>query len=1082
MSSAGQIAGGIIGAVVGFFYGGGPAGAVQGAAWGASIGGYIDPPRGPDVTGPRLTDLSAQTSSYGAVIPRVYGAAAVTGNVIWLEDNKLKETVTTKKSGGKGGGSKSNVTTYSYSATFAVALCKGPIVGVKRIWVGANLIYDAGASDADTITASNQAQTGFRVYLGSDTQQPDPRMQATLGVNATPAWRGVAYIVFYDLQLARYSNSLMGAQVRVEVLQTGSSYVYPATTFTQPSFSWTAPVWDGTVWCSVARYNHVVALSADGLNWSTASIPNGNSPVYQGVATDGAGVLLVYGVSATNVWRSTDHGASWQSVTLPGFTGYVTHIVHNGSYYLAVTDSGPFFSSPNGLTWTSRTPPVSGTAYGKTLCWHQASGKWYVHDYISTSKSIWATSDLATWTPVYTLTGDLNNFDVCCVHNNRLLYMGVGTVTTYGSCLLWSDDGVTWDKVQPPQRSAIFSAGQNCWIGVSNSTMYYSADGVTNWTQWTRPAQTASSYAHGYANGLIVCMGDSVAVGFRVQSIMASALPTTLSAIVSSECLSSGLLSAGDIDASALTQSVRGYRVANVGPIRSAIEPLQSAWPFDAVQRGYVISFVPRGAASVFTIPQGDLNARGVSTESGVRLALSRETDAKLPRRVTVQHLDVDREYNTGSQYAERINTTAVNAISVDLPVVLTAAEAAGKAEVLLYLQWLERLDASFTLPPTYAALEPADVVSVVVEDATYQLRLTAINTTSDGWLECRAKPNAQALYTPAALGAASAVSGATAIAPLGAAVYALLDTPLLHSAQASGGYLAAMTSATSGWRGGSLLQSTDSGSTWVSIQDFGGPGAVIASCSNALPSVDSRMLDTASVLSVTLVQGALYSVTQTAMLGGANLFAYGSDGRWEIISAQTCTQVSGNNYTLRDMVRGRYGTEWAMSQHAVGDTLVLLDSTSIAVVGAGTQSIGTTYLYRGVTSGRDISTDPNRSFTYAAENLRPLSPIYLTGNRDSGGDWVLSWVRRTRDGGEWRDYVDAALGETAESYAVDIYSDATYTSVKRTISVSTPGCAYLLADQTADFGTGQSTLYLKVYQMSSVVGRGRALTQTITR
>jgi hypothetical protein len=171
-------------------------------------GGYLDPPKGPTVNGPRLSDLSVQTATYGAVIPRVYGAVTVNGNVFWWKTTRSRKRY--QENGGKGGRAKTTTRTYSYSATFAVGLCKGPIVGVRRIWVGPDLIYDAGSSDPATITASNQAASGFAIYTGTDTQSPDARIQATLGVANTPAWRGRAYIVFYDLQLARYGNSLMG--------------------------------------------------------------------------------------------------------------------------------------------------------------------------------------------------------------------------------------------------------------------------------------------------------------------------------------------------------------------------------------------------------------------------------------------------------------------------------------------------------------------------------------------------------------------------------------------------------------------------------------------------------------------------------------------------------------------------------------------------------------------------------------------------------------------------------------------------------------------------------------------------------
>ena len=118
MSSVGQALGGVVGGVIGFMVGG-PTGALYGAQIGMLGGGLLDPPK---VKGPRLDDLSFQTSTYGAFIPRVYGTVAIHGNVFWLKGNSLTESSST--SSAKGG---PEVTSYSYSATFAVGLCQGPI-------------------------------------------------------------------------------------------------------------------------------------------------------------------------------------------------------------------------------------------------------------------------------------------------------------------------------------------------------------------------------------------------------------------------------------------------------------------------------------------------------------------------------------------------------------------------------------------------------------------------------------------------------------------------------------------------------------------------------------------------------------------------------------------------------------------------------------------------------------------------------------------------------------------------------------------------------------------------------------------
>jgi hypothetical protein len=559
---------------------------------------------------------------------------------------------------------------------------------------------------------------------------------------------------------------------------------------------------------------------------------------------------------------------------------------------------------------------------------------------------------------------------------------------------------------------------------------------------------------------------------------------TTLGEIVSAESLLSGLLTADDIDVTTLTPVVRGYLVSSLGALRGAIEPLQASWPFDARQHGYKIEYLLRtGSASVATIPAEDLDARSAGEVPRVQIITRREMDSQLHRRVTVQHLDYDREYNVGTQYAERLNTSAINATVLDLPIVMTATEAAGKAEVLLYLYWLERYDVAVNLPPTYHHLEPGDVVTLVTPEGNVSLRLTAVTYTSDGRVECQAKYASAAIYTPTAVASTPAVTGPTTITPVGASVYVLLDLPMIHSAQSGPSFLAAMTGALAGWRGGVLMQSTDAGSSWASLQDFGPPGSSMGTCTNSLGVVESRMIDSASLLNVTLTQGELYSVTQLAMFGGANHFAYGADGRWEIIAAQTCTLVSGTSYVLQNLLRGRFGSEWAMGLHAVGDALILLDTTDVAIIAMSSGTIGLSYLYRGITVDQDISTDSNRSFAYQGVNLKPLSPVYLNGSRDpSSNDWTLTWIRRTRTGGEWRDYVDASLGEEVEAYQIEIYANGTYATIKRTISTTSPTASYTNANQMTDFGSNQSTLYLKIYQMSAVVGRGYPLTQSITR
>ncbi|MCC6829672.1 MAG: phage tail protein [Novosphingobium sp.] len=173
-------------------------GTLIGGPLGGAIGGLIG--RGVDSVvfgggrrdGPRLKELAATTSSYGAALPRHFGRMRVAGSIIWATD--LVEHSQTQ--GGKGG----SVRTYSYTASFAVALASRPIAGIGRIWADGNLLRG---------TAGDLKSAGtLRIHTGTRDQAPDPLIAAREGADRCPAWRGLAYVVFEDLDLGDFFNRI----------------------------------------------------------------------------------------------------------------------------------------------------------------------------------------------------------------------------------------------------------------------------------------------------------------------------------------------------------------------------------------------------------------------------------------------------------------------------------------------------------------------------------------------------------------------------------------------------------------------------------------------------------------------------------------------------------------------------------------------------------------------------------------------------------------------------------------------------------------------------------------------------------
>ena len=181
--------GALLGFVGGSFFGQGALGAELG--W--TVASYFSADNTTDASQQTIADLRLQTAQYGVGIPIVVGSERVTGNIIWCTD-KIPYQTKSVMGGGKGGGTTTSTTT-GYKASFAIALCKGPILGISKVWQDGKLIVDSSTSVKKLIGT---------LYTGSNTQNPDATMQSHLGASNVPAYRGLAYIVCnnFDLGMA----------------------------------------------------------------------------------------------------------------------------------------------------------------------------------------------------------------------------------------------------------------------------------------------------------------------------------------------------------------------------------------------------------------------------------------------------------------------------------------------------------------------------------------------------------------------------------------------------------------------------------------------------------------------------------------------------------------------------------------------------------------------------------------------------------------------------------------------------------------------------------------------------------------
>lgn len=1034
-----NVLGAVVGGAVGFLVGG-PAGALIGAGIGlagsALVGGL-----GVGYDGPRLSDLSIQTSTYGADIPRVHGTIVVSGNVLWLENGKLRERVRKVSSGGKGGGS-SATKEYTYYATFHLGLCEGPVAAVRRIWCSDKLIYDSGSGNIGTIVGSYTFRNKWTFYNGSDDQLPSARYQADVGVDNASARRGLCYIEFRDFALEDYGNTLEGAQFRVELVVPEIAEA-PVQLADKPFEG--IPVF----------YNSALFQTAQTV--SKYFYDDGEVEWFVGV-----GLFRTYNHNGVLI-RTEYIDARVQRAGLNSISSHKVMFLRGVKDGIFVVNS---FREARGAIDAQLPASLTLSALNEGACAIKLSNGGVIIPNLNGLLAVLSPNGSVGAVTIAYQTDDMTLVEG---DGGRVFWWGqsittsniyFGEMTAEGS-VLWSQSFGTFSGGWALKSFAL--AGGRVLMHQADAIRLYQMDDNALTPIGSLPSSNTFGNVYAFAPGIAVTEFDEV----YQMTDRNPAGHTPLSEVVARQVERSALLSAADVDVSELTPLVGGYRHSG-GSIRAALEPLAVAYQFDIVPSGYKLKAVPRGQASVLTVPYADLGATASDTPGDV-FKMAREMDSQLPAKTVVKYLDAAREYDIGEQSSARINTEAVNEVESELALVLGADEAAGIAEVLQSRAWLERTDVSFTLPQTYLALEPCDVITVQTPDADYELLCSELEYTQDGRIEVKGKPSAAAIYTPNASGGEGNTPPGTIGVP-GPSLFVPLDIPVVNEElQNRLGFVGVMTGYTDGWPGGVLYRSGDNGQTWLDIEAWN-TKCTIGTAADVLGSHDGYLIDQTE-LPVLVISGELESITRDQMLAGANYAAYGKYERWEIVRFQNAVLQADGSYTLSHFVRGDRGTEWATGLHEVGDWFILLTDPDNAFINMASESLTLERIYRGITNRAALDTGDNVSFAYQGVNLEPLSPVHARATRDGSSNLSATFVRRSRlSSSWWSTGVVAPVGESAEAYEVDVMNGS---AVARTIAVTAAAFSYSAADQTTDFGSPQSSITFRIYQLSEVVGRG---------
>lgn len=738
----GAVAGGVIGFAIG-----GPAGALMGAQMGFTagiiIGSMLFGPGKTQVEGPRLNDLKITTSTYGKTIPLIYGTKRIGGNVFWATD--LIEHRKKKKvgGGGKGGGApEQEQITYTYTTSFALGLCEGPVGGILKIWADGKLICnlsddgepitnsvlgDAGdprnvwsslaTSNYQDAEARQIVLPGLRIYLGTQTQQPDPAIQEDVGVDNTPAYRGLCYIVFDDMLLTDFGNRI--PQITVLVSHPPTSGAYPFDSFDEG-----IPYDQDYMWFSDDYRRGVVVNTND--EFVHVDLVGHNI-----IKTVPISPSITAWVEINNYYIEVDEGwALFKGDTESFFNGLITMWIVNIDTGQVMADSGEigrgFFGNSTPLWRTGSEIYMLGRVSGCTYGCVNVSvipplipdpevvlpGLSYSHPGTQASFNLLGLSfggldafknnfTRTTTGEHYTGHVDGSGFVITGWRNSVnpvfQVTLGAGTINGDGRSGLYEavEDGFVIsegdifykflfnaDGTALTQDSRTFDGGPllsgtpGPWLQITmpfaGQIIYKQTIGanfgrfdIINMIDYD-PGFTHTDWVTGISgipdtpiynpvdHSLQLQYGTGTNKAFLYLDRNASS-SETLQEVIEDISQRVGLTLA-DIDASELAgDNVYGLSISSQAAAKAVLGAAMQPYFFDMVESDYILKFPKRGSAAVKTIPEIDLGAGAVGASNSVKITETRDQEwENFPAVISFSYADTDNDDLTNTQVWRR--------------------------------------------------------------------------------------------------------------------------------------------------------------------------------------------------------------------------------------------------------------------------------------------------------------------------------------------------------------------------------------------------------------------------------------------
>ncbi|MFC4724367.1 glycoside hydrolase TIM-barrel-like domain-containing protein [Glycocaulis abyssi] len=510
------------------------------------------------------------------------------------------------------------------------------------------------------------------------------------------------------------------------------------------------------------------------------------------------------------------------------------------------------------------------------------------------------------------------------------------------------------------------------------------------------------------------------------------------------------------VDTTRLDGLVAGLVIDGGERARDVLARLGALYGFDMVDRADGVTAWPRSALAVTSLDASHCVRAG----NAPPLVVTHEAAAGRVREVRIAHITDDDAYSPAMASARGLDAAVEGVAEFGLRILADTGQAQGWAQGLLRSDEAGALGVDLMLPPSLMAVEAGDTLILSGETGMDAPLMVA---------SLEGVAARQAALVPASgrdpvLAGTQPSSREPDQAPPSRPVLVALDLPVLpgEASERGGLWVAAFAAP---WPGPLTLHAGPDVSSVVPVLELEQP-ASLGHLAADLPAGFEGRWDRASVLDITLFDGALESVAPLSALSGVNQLAVEGPDGWEIIQFASAELIAPSQWRLRDLIRGLGGS--AVSGAPSGARVVVLDGAG-AVLPLDANALGAPLTLIAVPPGRSLDDVSARQVEalYDGVEYRPLSPVHLKAVWQ-GDDLALSWIRRTRLEGDAWGIGEVGLGEAEELYGVEVRDSADallWTGESTLPSILVPAATALELPAGA---------YWQVAQMSARTGPGR--------